>query len=325
MLKVKLPKVEMQGLYRYEVADKETGEIKKEIPWVENLITNRGLDELGLLSGVARMNAYCIVGSNSTTPAFTDEVTTEVGYTSGTQFAIDHVSDTNERYYKSNVYKYVINPSTNINISDLGLSSGAKNLSNQFYLSTRALIKDQFGVPTTLSLLSTEVLNIYYEIRIYAPKLSEAITTQVVGLDNDGTIENYNLTIQPYNLYSSTWVNNFSNIFYNPRVFIYSASSTNNTTFTTSPSGTVSTGVTSTNIHPYVQGTYQRGLDYSMDTSTTSGVEWTNVNSLGITTSGSLGYWEIKIEKESDGSPLTKTQYQQFDITFLASWGRLVP
>lgn len=50
----------------------------------------------------------------------------------------------------------------NVNLSELGLGTAS-------LLYTRALIKDANGVPTTLTLLSDEILDISYTVRIYAP------------------------------------------------------------------------------------------------------------------------------------------------------------
>lgn len=50
----------------------------------------------------------------------------------------------------------------NVNLSELGLGTNT-------VLYTRALIKDANGIPTTLTILSDEILDISYTIRIYAP------------------------------------------------------------------------------------------------------------------------------------------------------------
>ena len=50
----------------------------------------------------------------------------------------------------------------NVNLSEIGLGTNT-------VLYTRALIKDANGVPTTLTILSDEILDISYTVRIYAP------------------------------------------------------------------------------------------------------------------------------------------------------------
>lgn len=50
----------------------------------------------------------------------------------------------------------------NVNLSELGLGTNA-------VLYTRALIKDVNGIPTTLTILSDEILDISYTVRVYAP------------------------------------------------------------------------------------------------------------------------------------------------------------
>ena len=50
----------------------------------------------------------------------------------------------------------------NVNLSELGLGTDT-------VLYTRALIKDANGIPTTLTILSDEILDISYTVRVYAP------------------------------------------------------------------------------------------------------------------------------------------------------------
>ena len=50
----------------------------------------------------------------------------------------------------------------NVNLSEIGLGTNT-------VLYTRALIKDANGVPTTLTILSDEILDISYTVRVYAP------------------------------------------------------------------------------------------------------------------------------------------------------------
>ena len=49
-----------------------------------------------------------------------------------------------------------------VNLSELGLGTNAE-------LYARALIKDANGIPTTLTILSDEILDISYTVRVYAP------------------------------------------------------------------------------------------------------------------------------------------------------------
>lgn len=128
----------------------------------DNLVLNQGLDGIGTGAGVA---AFCHVGSGTTTPAFTQTSLTTLVATSN-----NITSDINTYnaggVYMENVrtYRFATGLAAGT-LAEIGTASGA----GASTLRTRALILDSGGSPTTITILSDEVLDVDYRFRLYIP------------------------------------------------------------------------------------------------------------------------------------------------------------
>lgn len=148
----------------------------------ENLITNYGLN----LYATAFGNCYakCFVGSSNTPPANSDTVLASAvagqsynGPSTTTGIvAADYV-------YGQYTYQFAEGAAAG-NLQEIGFGHGT--LPSSYSLWSRALIKDEFGDPTTLTVLSDEILTVTYQIRITIP----------TG-DITGTIGGYSYTMRP--------------------------------------------------------------------------------------------------------------------------------
>ncbi len=162
----------MAGRYKFTVRNSE-GHITKETDWFENLITNNGLDLIwtspSFAFGIKSFNPYCVVGTGSTPPTFTD-ATLQAYLAIGTAVAevpYAYVAGPPPYWEHGAVYRFGTGVAAG-NLSEVGVGWGNTNLFS------RALIKDAFGVPTTITVLSDEVLDVTYVLRVYPP------TTDVV-------------------------------------------------------------------------------------------------------------------------------------------------
>ena len=155
----------MVGEFRC-VVKKADGSIKTDTGYQKNLILNQGLDFFGSNYG-ADMMAYCVIGSGNSQPVYTqNKLDTAVFGVSGTEYSTeyDYNAARDGNLYKTNkVNKYSFTGLNNVNISELGLASTYSNATT-YFLCTRALIKDSQGNPTTITVLSGEILEIYYKL-----------------------------------------------------------------------------------------------------------------------------------------------------------------
>lgn len=153
--------LKVRGRYRIDVI-KPSGEKVVAADWFDNLITDSGLDLIG--SSGSYLNA-CAVGTGSATPANTDTSLGAIVADSNVIIETDSGSDISGGFsYTRRTYEFSAGEAAG-NISEVGISA---NFSNSPIFS-RALIKDPYGNPTTITILSDEVLQVTYECRIYWP------------------------------------------------------------------------------------------------------------------------------------------------------------
>lgn len=196
------PTIGIKGEFQVIIKNADTGEVRFDSGFQENLITNWGLDRYGGYNHYSQegygsgyqnydgktyqyvkgstLGGYCQLGSGNKQPENTDTaLQTFVTEVSGVVHANGniHLSATKEQAFYT-TYKYVFNRViNNQNIAEIGLSPHLKDA--QFKgLFTRALIKNQLGQPTVLSVKSNEVLEVYYRIWLVVSteKTSHSIT-----------------------------------------------------------------------------------------------------------------------------------------------------
>ena len=155
----------MAGEFRC-VVKKSDGSIKTDTGYQKNLILNQGLDFFGG-DNDSNMMAYCVIGSGNSQPSYTqNKLDTAITGVSGATFSTkyDYDASRDGNLYKTNkVCKYSFTGLNNVNISEVGLASTYSDATT-YFLCTRALIKDSQGNPTTITVLSGEILEIYYKL-----------------------------------------------------------------------------------------------------------------------------------------------------------------
>jgi len=129
--------------------------------WFDNLITDNGLD----LFGGSSYLAYCQVGSGSTTPANGNTALASfVAGTSTTQSSSQGAQASAPYFcWRQKQFRFAAGVAAG-NLAEVGI--GASNSGNLF---SRALILDNVGSPTTITVLGDEVLDVTYELRVYPP------------------------------------------------------------------------------------------------------------------------------------------------------------
>lgn len=172
--------VSMKGRYQIRVLD-AYGIEKRRTPWFDNIILDSGLNRWGtatIISGAA-------IGTGTSTPASTDTgLQTQTTYTTtaGTGAGISAGIATNYNNTRTFVYRTTLG-ALNGNYTEVGV--GWASGSNMF---SRALILDGGGTPTTLSVSSSEQLDIAYQLSVYPPIVDTGPTTITIsGVDYDVT------------------------------------------------------------------------------------------------------------------------------------------
>jgi len=164
----------MSGHYTFIASRPDGSQRKFEF---ENLILDQGLDRIGL-GGVFNC---CQVGSGSTAPVFGNTglqtlVATKVSpetSVAGSQDSAPYFGWLRQRY------RFAEGDAAG-NLREVGIGWGS---SGQLF--SRALIKDGAGDPTVITVLSDEVLDVTYEIRLYPPLVDQEFSVTIGGVTHD--------------------------------------------------------------------------------------------------------------------------------------------
>ncbi len=268
----------------------------------DNIFLDQGLNALGTSS----MPAYVWVGSGNTVPLPTNTTLANlVAKTAGGSPRIATTVGVNGTtpYYTwlRQGFRFSAGTATG-NLSEVGLG-------DNYILFTRALIKDANGVPTTLTILPDEILDISYTVRIYAP--TEDVTGSITLGGNLGGTYSYVMRASAVttsgHLSPINWAAS--------RASTYAGAATVYTgpigTITQSPSGS-SENVSTTNLE-YINNSYKgRAVVFS---STTQGNLAGGIKSIKYT----LGWGSYQIEFTP---AIPKTNLDVLNLTFEVAYGR---
>lgn len=171
--------LQMAGRFKF-VAHKKDGSSRVLADWFDNLILDTGLERLGTGGVLGR----CAVGADSTMPAVGQTALLNFIASTTTINAIFRSVAEDQSYVASQyVYRFAEGVAAG-NLSEVGVGWADEAMFS------RALIKDDFGDPTTITVLSDELLDVIYEVRVY-PDLSD----KVFNVDISGTT--YEFTLRP--------------------------------------------------------------------------------------------------------------------------------
>ena len=181
---VTLPPVQVKGLYRLEVR-RPDGSLKWDIGWIDNLITDAGLEALGQ---PVTLFAYCMVGEGNTAPAVTDTaLQTQVAYRAGGFGTTSAgIVTSSPRYGWQRVTFPFVQGAVIGNIAEVGIGWTTTAVFSRSLVSPAAPIG------------SIDQLTVTYELRMYLP------TADVTGSKTIGGTS-YNYTIRAIKAASSSY------------------------------------------------------------------------------------------------------------------------
>lgn len=283
--------------------------------WFPNLITDAGLDLFGTLSGASSIVfAFCRVGSGNTAPAFSNTaLVSQVAFSNTVQANTDGVNRSGTFYgWRRRTLRFAAGVATGT-LAEVGVSATQTGP-----LFSRALILDGGGAPTTITVLSDEVLDVTYELRCY-PTMADATGTVNIS----GT--NYNWTARPLNnaAYDYTWKDTIGAPI-QPR--LSSGGQSSGSVLTDLPAQGAALGTLSPTgeITPlaYTSGQYARSFRFDVglnDGNLAGGIgAFTAANDSNGTGYSGLWAWGL-----SPKLPKTSSFIATFTIRF--SWGRYTP
>lgn len=318
------PRVGLSGRFRIEKRKAGTDIVTHPgFGFQKNLITNIGLDALteapnGALVGL-------VVGSGNSTPSFTDQQLDNLIAKTTTAASPAWTIDEGTRHLVFTRTWTFTAPSATGNISELGITYTGSPPPAAQLLFTRSLILDEFGSPTTITVLSDEDLVVTYEIRIKQPTEDFPFTLASghTGIARSAYINTLRTSISSQSHSANGWgvwsSGSVSNAGQWPRWFPTMDTSSsrrfspNGVGAITGGPGSLTNG-TSANpvIASYVPGSYFRSGTWTMPTGSLNDTAWRSV----VWSAGPCCF-------QAEWSPtITKNNTQTLRVGFGLSWGR---
>lgn len=285
-------------------------EVKIDTGYQKNLILNQGLNFFGGGHGVA-VNTSCAIGSGNSNPIITQTsldsfVTVVVGTDTTSDYSYVDSGDGLYRFWEQKKYQFT--GLSNVNISEVGLVSSGTT-SADYYLTTRALIKDNFGTPTSISIKTGETLDIYYKIHKVIDTRDKTFVINV--LDGSGGSVPYNAIIRPIDV--GTPEHSVSDYIKTPSYGTrFSVGDLSPITSKPTESGSGAAIVFS----PYIKDSFKRtGTNYFS-------LSEANANIRVIAVYLPFLPLQMRLGRVSDDSPIIKTASDALTIPLEFSWAR---
>lgn len=301
--------------------------------WFPNLITEGGLERI---ADQPDFISYCQVGSGSTTPNINDSALSSwvAGTTSIVASSANVAASSPYYVYARKTYRFAEGVATG-NLTEVGAAWLSEN-----GLFSRALILDEFGDPTTITILSNETLDVVYELRMY-PKVTDDVGTVTLTGSKGGI---YNWIFRP--AYVTTY--NYSS-FYGYAIFpSWTVGSMGALKSSTDPSAPANTqqaaAVFAGEIGAITSGPI--GASFVITTSGTTGSRVAaaydpgsrervftvafpigaanltgGIRSLMLAMGGAV--YQIRFGRQSDDATIDKTSVDTISLTAFHTWGRL--
>lgn len=175
------------GRYQVLVHDKDTGVLKADTGWFNNLITNQGLNMIGTMTTSMSPFSYCRVGSGSAVPTNTDVgLQTPLANYANVSFLSQSITDLPNNYRKfSTVYRY--------NFAAGALVGTIREVTIGWYTDnvtafSRSLLKDSSGNAIELPVTANDLVSINYEFNVYVQMVDTVVNTTINGVATTMTI-----------------------------------------------------------------------------------------------------------------------------------------
>ena len=288
----------MKGRFKFIIRDGESMRVSRETPWMPNLILDAGLNRLGT-AGIAD---WCQVGTSSAAvSAGQTSLVARIASTSTINTYSQGASPIAPYYsWHKKTFRFAVGVAAG-NISEVGI--GWANVGS---LWSRALTVDGGGVPTTITVLPSEVLDVVYELRIEMNTTDVIANVMIGGILRTCTIRPANVTTapEPYVFGKGPWSG-----------MVYAFGSAYSGTIgpvTGEPTGAINSGTVAYSYLAYANNSLERVMRSVYPLSVNPAVIEATKH---IT---NLGDFQIAYSP-----PLVKSTTETLTLDFKASWARL--
>lgn len=287
----------LAGRFRLVVRKADTLEPVQDTGWMNNLILNAGLNRMG----DSTYGNYCQVGAGNIAPnvdqtqlsAHIAGTNSTTGNSNGRQSSAPYFG------WARRTYRFGAGAAAGT-LAEVGIGWGGDGAT----LFSRALIVDTSGVPTTVTVLSDEVLDVTYELRTYPDLVDKAFTTNISGVEHSCILRAGAVTSD------SNWSPTFGAVVHSswPRVFNGSIGP-----ITGSPNGT-NTHTTNRNNQPYVEDSFElvMGSSWSLTQGNVAG----GISAFAFP-ANNCGYWQVSFDP-----PIDKDSTKTMTLVYKVMWGR---
>lgn len=280
----------------------------------DNIVTDTGLNYMGT-NNVAIL-AKCQIGSGNSTPnPNQSSLDALIASVSGSVISYDYdYNPDNPIYINSQTNLFKFTNLNNVNITEIGLMP---NISGYNDIATRALIKDAMGNPTSITVLTGEVLEVYYTMaQVFS---TEDSSFQINVYDKDGNAELYNVDVR---LAYAGHAENMYNVGreLSPKscyVFndeLKAVTSTNTGRFDT-------IDAKASDMSVYVPNSFKRIINAKATLSKANNASGIRRIMIGTT----MGFWQFRFGRVSDDAPLQKSDQKVLEFPVEFNWGRYEP
>lgn len=336
---IKLPKIGVAGYYRLRTHKYKSGKLHYDTGWFPNIITNVGLVDwyssggLGSYDYWGSMCASNCVGTGSATPTVNDtQLATFLAASGpkqsggGTGFAgfdssgyVAAASPVPAYWYGISSWQYGTGAAAG-NLTEMGVfpgnpGGGATTPYYNGHLFSRALILDSNGNPTTITVLSDEILTVTWQLRFYLDLTDHAFTFNLNSSPVTGVYRMYNVSNTGYGgLAGATRTTDYS-------IEAFSGSIVSPLTGAPSgPLGYINQTTAGMTINNFVNDLGNTGTCYC-DCTVTSPINNMTGTIASITFRRHM--WAYQLGQLSQ--PIIKSSGQQLQMRFRTAWGRYTP
>lgn len=174
----------VEGYFRIVVRKAETGAVVSDSGLFKNIITNYGMNFIAGFLGGSGVFSGCTVG-NGTTPESITDVSIQSFVARTNTFAPSGnpspaVGSTTSPFYAKCTATWRFPQGAAVgNLTEVGVI--ANYIAPNYQLWSRTLIKDVNGNPITITVLADEILDVYYEARLYPQEIQTTGSITISG------------------------------------------------------------------------------------------------------------------------------------------------
>ena len=288
---------------QYQITVHRNGLIRHQTPWFDNIVTDGGLNQIGLGSFLT----HCYVGSGNAEPlASNSALAAQVGSPTTTIISQSAGVSSSAPWYgtRAITFRFAVNTVVG-NLSEVGVGWASA-------LFSRSLIVDGNGDPTTVTVLADETVDVTYLLKNYSLSTDTSFTADVAGTARNCVVRACNAASGST---TSGWGITGSAIALASGSGIYPIVAYNGAlgTLILSPSGTSDTNSTNTN-GTYVNNSLEKA--FTATWSQAYGNLAGGITAIRLATNG-IGCYQMSIDP-----PIAKTSSDTLNLNFKVAWGR---